>query len=268
MKKTDFANVKGRVLEVYHADEGDHISNILRKGSVYEKDEIEAFKHFWRPGMVVLDIGANIGSHSFFFAEHMKEQEDLICFEPFPQNAQILRRNLSPFSNITVIEAAVGAKSTVGKKVKAKVLVAPANMGDHRVRKDDKLLDEQIPRDVVEVDVVTLDEILPDIKTYEEAFLKLDVQGCEKLVFEGATAFLGHFKKLLIIMEFWPNGLREVGHDPAEFLEWLFQHFQIYSKWSGFAEIKKMDAQLFMKKLGKNNHINLLLIKRVDNGKG
>ena len=48
-------------------------------------------------------------------------------------------------------------------------------------------------------------------------FLKIDAQGAEGLIFEGACNCLKN-EGLKIMMEFWPQGLRNMGTDPLSLL--------------------------------------------------
>jgi hypothetical protein len=60
-------------------------------------------------GGIMLDIGANIGNHAIYLSDLF---ERVICFEPFPANAALLRANilLSNRQNIRVEEIGLGDK--------------------------------------------------------------------------------------------------------------------------------------------------------------
>jgi FkbM family methyltransferase len=64
-----------------------------------------------RPGSVVFDVGAHQGCYSLCFASWVGPRGHVYSFEPFPQNADLIRYNaqLNRAQNITVVEAAVGA---------------------------------------------------------------------------------------------------------------------------------------------------------------
>jgi FkbM family methyltransferase len=54
---------------------------------------------------VIFDVGANIGIAALYFACVYPEAQ-IYCFEPLPENLQLLRRNVAPFgSRIVVVPA-------------------------------------------------------------------------------------------------------------------------------------------------------------------
>jgi FkbM family methyltransferase len=64
-------------------------------------------------GDVVYDIGGNCGQMALFFSRQVGDTGKVCSFEPVPQNAATLRRNLAlnACGNVEVIEAAVAADS-------------------------------------------------------------------------------------------------------------------------------------------------------------
>ena len=61
---------------------------------------------------------------------------------------------------------------------------------------------------------VRLDDVLDDAHV---DLLKLDTQGTEHVVLEGARRTLGRCHPALLC-EFWPHGIRQLGDDPATVL--------------------------------------------------
>src|SRR5690606_35486244 len=60
----------------------------------YERAEFEALEPRVRPGMVVADIGANVGLHAVFFGRRVAPGGRVFAFEPEPSNYQYLRGNI------------------------------------------------------------------------------------------------------------------------------------------------------------------------------
>jgi FkbM family methyltransferase len=58
---------------------------------------------------IIVDAGANIGAASVWFAEHYPKAQ-IIGIEPEPGNFAILQKNASLRSNITAVQAAIGAR--------------------------------------------------------------------------------------------------------------------------------------------------------------
>ena len=47
-------------------------------------------------------------------------------------------------------------------------------------------------------------------------FIKLDIQGAEGVALEGMKKMLARNPKIVILMEFWPMGIRECGGIPPK----------------------------------------------------
>ncbi|MFG1339345.1 FkbM family methyltransferase [Xanthobacter autotrophicus] len=82
----------------------DHIGHAINVHGTYEKDELEtlfAWLHQAAPSLftgTAFDIGANIGNHALFFADHFR---DVIAFEPNPRVFALLRLNAELAPNIS-----------------------------------------------------------------------------------------------------------------------------------------------------------------------
>ena len=79
-----------------------------------DKLYIRIFNFITKP-KIIFDIGANIGAASFFFAEHYPESK-IYSFEPARDVLPILRKNLSCYKNVLIINKAV--KDVNNKKSK------------------------------------------------------------------------------------------------------------------------------------------------------
>lgn len=59
---------------------------------------------------VICDVGANIGATSVYFALRYPNAR-IVCFEPLPENLDVLHRNLAPFADrVTIVPAGLGAR--------------------------------------------------------------------------------------------------------------------------------------------------------------
>ena len=59
----------------------------------YEPELQDAIGRHIRPGMVVYDVGANVGYISLMLARAVGESGRVLAFEPLPANAERIRRN-------------------------------------------------------------------------------------------------------------------------------------------------------------------------------
>lgn len=64
----------------------------------------------------ILDAGANIGLATLFFSEYFPKAK-IICCEPAKDNLELLKLNMSPLPNVTVMACALGGKPSTGSVV-------------------------------------------------------------------------------------------------------------------------------------------------------
>lgn len=161
-----------------------------------------------RSGMTVLDVGANIGAYSAFFAELVKPEGIVYSFEPESRNFSFLE-DLSDRSRcIRPINAAVGEHSGVLTLYLSKDL----NVDHHTY-------DDGEGRAATKVQVVRLDDFFaPDTKI---DLIKLDIQGFEMQALRGAHRILSENKAIKLLFEYWPYGLKRAGTDPSALLRYL-----------------------------------------------
>ncbi|MBU8868314.1 FkbM family methyltransferase [Paenarthrobacter aromaticivorans] len=91
---------------------GDHIAAMIDASKkFYEWQYLGTLAEYLKPGDLVLDVGANIGNHSLYFAAVCEAK--VISFEPLPLAADILQRNVDSNSlqdHIEVRRVALGEK--------------------------------------------------------------------------------------------------------------------------------------------------------------
>lgn len=84
---------------------------VWRRGDIPERASIEALLKFTQKNSFIVDIGANIGLFSLALGKNATPNSKIICFEPNPDIANSLRKNISINNfkaSFEVIEAAVG----------------------------------------------------------------------------------------------------------------------------------------------------------------
>src|SRR5690242_12090736 len=75
----------------------------------HEPNTFRVFDIFVKPGMVVADIGANVGYFSAFLSKKTGDDGTVHAFEPIPSTFEILKDtlNINGLSNITPVNKAV-----------------------------------------------------------------------------------------------------------------------------------------------------------------
>ena len=123
----------------------------------------------------ILDIGANIGVFSVFAAT-AAENVKVLAYEPFPDNAEWLRRNVkaNKLDNIQVNEKAVAGES--GKRT---LEVSDAwVMHSLKEKKDNSA--------GMKIDCISLDEAMENIQACD--LMKIDCEGSEYEIFYSSSA--------------------------------------------------------------------------------
>jgi FkbM family methyltransferase len=122
-----------------------------------------------------LDVGANIGYYSLYFAPLASA---VYSFEPDPRVRQALERNVASNPRIHVLPFAVGAV-----KGKARFVLERDAEVSHLLR------DGQASGNEIEVEVMTLDVFAAERGLRVEA-IKIDVEGHDREVIEGALTIM------------------------------------------------------------------------------
>lgn len=153
--------------------------------------EIEVFKQFLRPGMLALDIGAHIGTHTIPMARMVSPGGVVVSFEPQRIPHQILCANatLNALDNIYAYRAFVGARSGVGHSAEYNPR-AESNYGAISAGKywNEGMLLSDVP-------MLTVDEL--DLPACH--FMKLDIEGEEPNALLGALGTIKRFKPAIYL---------------------------------------------------------------------
>lgn len=154
---------------------------------------------------IVIDVGANIGRIGFLLAKDMDETSTLVAFEPLSNLSLQLARNLVNLrSRVQVHNMAIGA-------INESRLIAKPNAVYHSglATLRNVSIEDCIGSEVVEVK--KLDDIL-NYKTLKIAVLKIDVEGWEPQVLEGAKNLMEQSAPKYVILEFTPSWYSDPKH--------------------------------------------------------
>jgi FkbM family methyltransferase len=167
---------RGRPFYFVFPSAEDHILATMQEtGGFYELQMLRALQTVLKPGDHVLDVGANVGTHSVYFAGVADCQ--VTAFEPVPAIAEVLRENCrinGLAQRVDVHAAAVGSAPGVAQVIGTD----EKNSGATRLAES---ATDGLP-------MVSLDSLLDRLAPVR--VLKIDVEGMELAVIRGARALL------------------------------------------------------------------------------
>ncbi|GGE15917.1 hypothetical protein GCM10011390_38730 [Aureimonas endophytica] len=168
------------------------------RGQFFEAEELSILKERVGPGARVVDVGANTGNHTVFFAGPMRAAR-VLPFEPAPDTALALSRTvaINRLGNVDLAQLGKGVGAAPGR-----MRVVASERGGLGAA---HLVDD--PKGTIEV--VRLDDVL----TEAPGLLKIDVEGMELEVLAGAEATIRRARPLIFV---------EIANaNTARFLDWL-----------------------------------------------
>ena len=174
-------------------DPMEYVQRYVLACGVYEPSIAAVFEAVLGPGDLFFDVGANIGNHTLVAASR---GATVHAFEPAPRVARRLAENLRfnrLESAVTVVQAAVGA--------------TPGTATLHVAERDDDGAHSLIPGvparslQLVEVPVVALDRYVEQTGGRVPTVIKIDVEGYEAKVLDGAIEILQGPTPPLVVME-------------------------------------------------------------------
>ena len=162
---------------------------------------------------VVLDIGANIGFLTINFARACPEGF-VFSFEPDSQNFSDLQNNirLNNFNNIRAFQKALGEKH--GNAVLYKIYAN--NPGANRILSNKPAYPHQLEN----VEVSTIDEIEEITAMKRVDLMKIDVEGFEMFVLQGAQKLIERWKPILFV-ELVEMNLNQHGYSALSLIEYI-----------------------------------------------
>ena len=190
------------------ADDHALVALIAETGEV-EPGTRRVIQRILRSGDLFVDVGANLGLHTLAACQTVGSGGQVIAFEPFERTAQLLERTvwINGFSGITTLHCAA-----VSDRPSQRTLFLGRTSGHHSIVRSP--LAPGISS-AVEVPSVALDDCLAGTSP---TLVKIDVEGAELLVLEGARTLIRQTPEIGVIVEFGPEHLSRSGVSAAEWL--------------------------------------------------
>ncbi len=164
-----------------------YLGRSLKHYGEFSEGEVEVFRGYIKPDMIVIDVGANIGAHTVPLAQMAKA---VLAFEPVRANFQMLCANLAlnDIRNVFAYQLVMGAQTGVVPVPILDLDVEQNNFGSVR------LAEVKSPVGCEPVPMNRLDELIDHAD-----FIKIDVEGMEKHVIAGARDLIAKSRPILYV---------------------------------------------------------------------
>ena len=157
---------------------------------LYDQHELRLLRRFLAPGGDMLDIGAHIGMYTVAAALALGDRGRVLAFEPNPEARRQLEANLALNGCTNVIVSSQAVSDRAGEAV----LHVPSTSDPSYSSLGEGRFAEGEP---VAVETTTLDDAAMS-RGLTPAFVKIDVEGGELAVLDGATQTLEARPVLLV----------------------------------------------------------------------
>lgn len=152
----------------------------------YETDKQDLVARLVKPGMTVWDVGANAGFYTVAFARLVGDSGRVFAFEPFAENADNILRHieLNNLSNTILVQAALS-----GEEGLAAFEPGIQNASGRLVENDTRYL----------VPTMSVDSFLEHNSSARPDLMKIDVEGAEADLLEGARHYLRDASPVVVL---------------------------------------------------------------------
>jgi len=231
---------------------------ILERGT-YEPHVVACYRRRLKPGMVVADIGANIGFHALHAAVLVGKTGSVIAVEPDPGNVALLELSLSVNGPLLVVELIEAALSDAPGELVESDLGNAANSGARFTHRDRAVLERLVHGASPifrKVSALRWDDRFLDRKI---DFVKIDIEGYEPVAMRGMEQSLARHRPV-ILSEFAPSNLRDIGGmAPDEYLAWFRERrYECAVLDESTGDEVHADAAVIQSRLHGRHHVDLL----------
>ncbi len=195
---------------IYTAADDLAVGKLVAAG-IYEPGVAAVFREVLRPGMVVVDVGANIGFFTMLAASIVGPQGSVLAIEPNLLNVRLIEasRRANGFRNTTIAACGVGKELGILSLASVFSNGATSPVGD--------MLSDLMTNPIVPC--VPLPALMPPDRRID--FIKIDVEGAEYLALAAARDILARWRPV-IASEFSPGLLKSnSGISGREYLEFF-----------------------------------------------
>ena len=208
--------IKDINLTVDFSDAGGRIYDSSWTHEEYESPLYDEIESCWNPRLVI-DIGANYGFTGLISAKKFPDA-NVVMVEASPKLCSFIQHNFEA-NNILDYEV-VNSICGSSEDNDSQFSLNPSFSGDNRVIGEKGWKTVSVP-------TKSINAIIEESYISGNVYIKIDTQGFEERVFNGAEKFLDTHNNWLIKTEYAPHWLRSQGTDPLVFLRSLILNYAV-----------------------------------------
>lgn len=169
------------------------IADCIRSGCLYEKFLLSYLRHFINPNKNVLDLGANIGTHSVIYSNYINSNSVVYSFEPQKLVFDILTKNIELNNCKNIVTFNLGCSNVNDVFYMNACYEIKENQGAFRI---DSTLNESTG---LRIECKILDELLDELNINQIGYVKIDIEGHEYEALLGMRNMLSRDHPVIMI---------------------------------------------------------------------
>lgn len=180
----------------FEMDSHSHLLKRVLTEKEFEKDVVELVKKHLDAHKDVLDIGANVGFYTVLFAKMIDKDNKVLAIEPVPSVLEYLHKNIERNHCTQSVLIFEGIATNV--KGQSHINIIP---GMEEFSSIGKIVHPYVASKKsvsLEVKGDTVDSLVQDFRL-RPGFIKIDVEGAEYLVLQGAVNTIRTFRPVIIL---------------------------------------------------------------------
>ncbi|MBV8633322.1 MAG: FkbM family methyltransferase [Burkholderiaceae bacterium] len=192
--------------------------NHLFRGLFYEPDTSRIFTRVLREGDTVIDVGGNCGYFAMLAAALVGPNGRVVTFEPDPANCERLRGNiaLNGFTNVILVE-----QPALESVRPVTFYINDENSGGDALWNSGELPDHSEATRTLSLTGTTLDIEIARLGLDNIKLVKVDTEGADHMVLQGAGELLRGGKVPFYLCELHEFALGQMGTSQAGFRDYM-----------------------------------------------
>jgi FkbM family methyltransferase len=187
-----------RIPEFQGSFEFDYRSHILAKvlkTKRYEPDLVRLIYEYIDPDRDVIDVGANIGLYTVLFSKLISDNRKVLAIEPAPLALKFLHKNIKRNNTTETVIVFEGVAADAVGEYQLNVI---SGMEEYSSLGD--IVHSSVrgkPYRPISVKGDTIDDLV-DRFNLNPGFIKVDAEGAEHIVFDGAINSIGKYRPVIL----------------------------------------------------------------------